>query len=104
MGGSNLHTTVLLVGVSLAVLTVITAMRQKVYLTAGLLTATVSVMVFQRDLVRDAYLSPYFDVSAREVTGESLPLILFVITLAAGLIIIAWMLKLAAEAGKEAQS
>jgi hypothetical protein len=104
MGGSNLHTTVLLVGVSLAVLTVITAMRQKVYLTTGLLTVTVSLMVFQRDLVRDAYLSPYFDVSAREVTGESLPLILFVITLAAGLIIVAWMLKLAAEAGKEAQS
>lgn len=104
MGGSGLHTAVLLAGVSLAVISLITAMRQKVYLTAGLLTATVSVMVFQRDLVRDAYLSPYFDVSDRVVTGESLPLVLFVITLIAGLAVIAWMLKLAAEAGKEARS
>ncbi len=104
MGGSVLHTSVLLVGVSLAVLSVITAMRQKVYLTTGLLITTVTVMVFQRDLLRDAYLSPYFVISDRVVTHEQLPLILFIGTLVLGLGAIAWMLKQAAMAGKEVRS
>lgn len=56
---------------------------------------TISLMVYLRDMVRDAYLSPYFQVSDRVVTGEYLPFVLFVLTLAAGLVIVAWMLKTA---------
>lgn len=104
MGGSGLHTLVLLVGAALGVAAVVTALQMRVMLTTVLLLATTVAMVYLRDLVRDAYLNPYFQVSAREVTGETLPLVLFVIILAAGLAIVAWMLKMAADAGKEVQS
>ncbi|NCC24501.1 MAG: hypothetical protein EOM25_04755 [Deltaproteobacteria bacterium] len=104
MGGSGLHTGVLLVGSALGVAAAVTALQMRLKLTVGLLLATTVAMVYLRDLVRDAYLNPYFQVGSRQVTGEALPLFLFVIVLAVGLVVVAWMLKLAADAGKEVQS
>jgi hypothetical protein len=52
-------------------------------------------MVYLRDMVRDAYLSPYLDLGKRVVTGEYSPFILFVLTLVAGVAVIAWMLRTA---------
>jgi hypothetical protein len=104
MGGSSLHTFVLLAGITLGVASIVTALRFMVKPTVALLVATIALMVYLRDLVRDAYLSPYFQVSERSVTGETFPLILFIITLILGLGVIAWMIRQATLAGKEVRS
>lgn len=103
LGGSLLHTLVLAGGAALGILSISTALAHKVGATAKLALATVVLMVWLRDLVRDAYLNPYFDVSDRVVTGEYLPFVLFVLTLAVGLAVIAWMLRTAATDSSEAR-
>ena len=64
--------------------------------------ATVSIMVLIRDLVRAAYLAPFFSVTDLKVAPQYSPMIMFLVSFAVGLVIVAYMLKLAAAAGKEA--
>lgn len=95
LGGSLPHTLIFAAGAILGIFSISNALRYNVRTTAIISVTTISLMVYLRDMVRDAYLSPYFQVSDRVVTGEYSPFILFVLTLAAGLVIIAWMLKTA---------
>ncbi|GAB6057333.1 hypothetical protein [Desulfonatronum parangueonense] len=104
MGGSGVHTLILLAGITLGVVSIATAFQRRVYLTTALLLATVILMVYLRDLVREAYLHPYFHVSERIVTDDHLPLYLFIGTLVLGLGAIAWMLNQAAVAFREVRS
>lgn len=62
---------------------------------------TVANMVLIRDVVRTAYLKPYFHVSNLKVSPQYSPMILFLIVLVAGIILIGYMLKLAFQTGKE---
>jgi len=62
---------------------------------------TVINMVLIRDVVRTAYLRPYFHVSDLKVNPQYTPMLLFLVTLVVGIVLIVYMLKLALRAGKE---
>ena len=96
LGGSLPYTLVFATGATIGIFSISNALSYNVDTTAILSLTTIILMLFLRDLVRDAYLAPYFQVSDRVVTGEYLPLVLFILTLAAGLCAIAWMLRTAA--------
>ena len=96
LGGSLSHTMVFAAGAVLGIFSISNALRYNVRPTAIISVTTISLMVYLRDMVRDAYLSPYFDVRDRVVTGEYLPFVLFVLTFVAGLAVIVWMLRTAA--------
>jgi hypothetical protein len=95
LGGSLPHTLVFAAGAILGIFSISNALRYNVRTTAIISVTTISLMVYLRDMVRDAYLSPYLDLGKRVVTGEYSPFILFVLTLVAGVAVIAWMLRTA---------
>ena len=95
LGGSLPHTLVFAAGARLGIFSISNALRYNVRTTAIISVTTISLMVYLRDMVRDAYLSPYLDLGKRVVTGEYSPFILFVLTLVAGVAVIAWMLRTA---------
>jgi hypothetical protein len=64
------------------------------------LVGTVLVMVGMRDLVRMAYLKPYFHPSNLEVTTQYGSLALFLVSFAAGLGAVAYMVSLYRKAGE----
>jgi hypothetical protein len=97
LGDSLPHTLIFAVSASLGIFSISNALRYNVGTTAILSLTTITLMILLRDMVRDAYLAPYFQVSDRVVTGEYLPLVIFILTLAAGLCVIAWMLRAAAR-------
>ena len=103
LGGSLPHTLVFATGAILGIFSISNALRYNVGTTAVISVTTISLMVYLRDMVRDAYLAPHFEVGARAVTGEYSPFFLFILTLAAGLAIIFWMLR-AASADPEVRS
>lgn len=96
LGGSLPHTLVFAAGAILGIFSISNALRYNVETTAILSVTTISLMVYLRDMVRDAYLTPYFEVSNRVVTGEYLPLVLFILTLIAAICVATWMLRTAA--------
>jgi hypothetical protein len=102
MGGSIPASILLVVGVGLSVYAVVMAFLKKVRLAAGLLVATVLVMAVLREVVRGGYLAGVFHPRDLEVVPQVSPLILFLVVFAVGLGCVAYMLKLAARAGKEA--
>ena len=102
MGRSGLHTALLALGVVLGGAAVFSAARNRVWTTAALTLATVVDMVLVRDLLRSAYLKPYFSLQELKVVPEYGSMILFLVSFAAGIAIIAYMIKLAASSGKEA--
>jgi hypothetical protein len=96
LGGSLAHTLIFVTGATIGIFSISNALSYNVGTSAILSLTTIILMLFLRDLVRDAYLAPYFQVSDRVVTGQYLPLVLFILTLAAGLCVVAWMLRTAA--------
>jgi len=66
---------------------------------------TIFIMILVRDLVRAAYLKPYFSVSDLKVVPQYSPMLLFLIVFAAGLVLVGWMLRLAWQSfnGREVQ-
>jgi hypothetical protein len=56
---------------------------------------TIFLMILIRDLVRAAYLKPWFSVSELEVVPQYSPFLVFLLFLAGGAFLIGWMLKLA---------
>lgn len=93
MGGESLATLLLVLGLFLAVGSLILGFKQKFMATAGLVLPLVYVMSFMRDSVRIASLAPYFDSSKTPVNVQWSPLILFLVTLIIGLLLIAWMVS-----------
>jgi len=65
------------------------------------LFGTVVLMALVRDLVRQAYLDPFFHVSSLRVVPQYSPLAVFLGCLVLGLFVVVWVLRLAAKAGKE---
>ncbi|PIE61268.1 MAG: hypothetical protein CSA29_04215 [Desulfobacterales bacterium] len=101
MGGGILHTILLSLGLVLSIGAMAVAMKKNVWGTVWLTLAVVLDMVLMRDLLRKAYLAPYFSPSDLNVVPDYSPLVLFLLSFAVGLALIAYMLKLAASAGKE---
>jgi hypothetical protein len=96
----------LLSGVVLGTVSVIYAMQFRVMPALFAILPTIFVMILIRDLVRAAYLKPWFSVSDLQVVPQYSPLLVFLLFLAGGAALIVWMVILvlrAADAG-EAQS
>ncbi|MFH1156849.1 MAG: hypothetical protein V1793_23880 [Pseudomonadota bacterium] len=101
LGGSSLHTALLLLAVLGGILSLVLAARQREWQALWALLSTVTLMVFTRELLRSAFLGAWFTPANLTVTGEYSPMVLFLISLAAGLVLVVYMLRLAAAAGKE---
>ncbi|MFW6332026.1 MAG: hypothetical protein ACOC23_01865 [Thermodesulfobacteriota bacterium] len=81
LGESTLHTTVFIVGLGLVVQALYYGFKNRVWPAAFSLVLLVVVMTVMRDLVRRAYLAPYFKVSDLQVLGQYTPLLAFLIIL-----------------------
>lgn len=101
LGGSSLHTLLLTMGIICGIAALFFAARNNVWATVGSALAAIVMMVLVRDLLRTAYLKPYFSPGSLKVIPEYSPMILFLVSFAIGIMIVIYMLKIAATAGKE---
>ena len=101
LGNNTLATVLLGIGLCTSLGALIAGLLQRVWLAAGTVLATVVVMVLMRDILRQAYLAPYFSLSDLTVVKQYSPMLLFLVAFAVGIGLIAYMLKLAFVAGKE---
>jgi hypothetical protein len=101
LGLSGPHTAVLWGGVAAALAAVGLAMKRRVWGAAGAVVATVTLMVVVRDLLRLDRLAPYFHPGDLTVAPQYSPALVFLGSLVLGLGVIIWMLKQAAQAGRE---
>ncbi|MEZ4386960.1 MAG: hypothetical protein R3D98_05180 [Candidatus Krumholzibacteriia bacterium] len=102
MGGNPLASVLLVVGIGLAVWAVVSGFQKKVTLAVVATVLTVLVMALMREVVRFAYLDGVFHPGDLEVVPQTSPLILFLAVFVVGIGCVAYMLRLAARAGKEA--
>lgn len=101
MGASAYGTSMLSIGIVLAIAVLYFGYKKHVLRTCTLVLLLLIDMIFMRDLVRIAYLKPYFQMSDLVVKTEYSPMIFFFVVFAGGLAMIAYMLKLALECRKE---
>ncbi|MDY0222410.1 MAG: hypothetical protein RBR67_14850 [Desulfobacterium sp.] len=94
MGGSAYGTGLLTAGLLLAGVALYCGVRRRPIGASATALVLIVVMVFMRDLVRIAYLKPWFELSHLEVRPEYSPLIFFLVIFAVGLGMIGYMLKL----------
>ncbi|MBD3221009.1 hypothetical protein GF314_07170 [bacterium] len=102
MGGSPFASILLVAGIGLGVWAVVLGFQKKVRLAAGAVVATVLVMALMREVVRFGYLDGVFHPRDLAVEPQLSPLILFLAVFVIGIGCVAYMLRLAARAGKEA--
>jgi hypothetical protein len=69
----------------------------------GMVVITVLLMVLMRDMMRTAYLQPYFQLSRLQVAPQVGVIIVFLVTFVGGLVTLGWMLKKVAQ-GKSKQA
>ena len=101
MGGSAYGTGLLLLGIILGFVVLYCGYKRMVLVSSVITLIALIDMIFMRDLVRIAYLEPYFQLSDLAVEPQYSPLIFFLATFALGLGMIAYMLKLAFGCRKE---
>jgi len=102
LGGSSFATLLFFSGLTCAGAALFFGFNKRVWPSAGAVVFTIIVMVLMRDMVRTAYLKPYFALSDLKVEPQYSPMILFMVTLIAGIGLIGYMLKLATKRKKEA--
>ncbi len=102
LGKDNLRTFLLILGILCALSALVSAAKKNTWATLGSALSTVVVMVLIRDLLRMSWIKPFFSPASLKVVPEYSPLILFLVSFAIGGVIIVYMLKIAATAGKEA--
>jgi len=100
LGGSNSATLLMLCGLTGAGTALFFGFKQRVWPSTGAVVFTIIVMVLMRDMVRAAYLNPYFALSDLKVELQYSPMILFIVTLIIGIGLIGYMLKLATNQRK----
>jgi hypothetical protein len=103
MGEDLAAMSLLLSGIIGAFLALYFGFKNRVWPCAGTTLFTIVIMVIIRDLVRRAYLKPYFSVTTLKVEAQYSPLILFIVTLIIGLFLVAYMLNLAFRKKGEAE-
>ena len=96
----------LFAGVILGGLAVVYSFRGKIFPMLYSALLTVFFMILIRELVRVAYLKPYFSVSDLIVVPQYSPLVLFLAFFIGGFFLVYWMFKRALKAleNKEVQS
>lgn len=63
----------------------------------GMVIITVALMVVMRDMVRTAYLQPYFQLSRLQVSPQTGAIVVFLLTFVGGLATLVWMLRKVAQ-------
>ncbi|WP_319526383.1 hypothetical protein [uncultured Desulfosarcina sp.] len=103
MGGAVPNTVVFVLGLVGAVVSLAFGFTRRVWPTTVATVVTVVLMAIVRDLVRGEFLKPVFHPSDLKVVAQYSPMIVFLIALVLGLGLVAYMLYLAANSGKEAE-
>ena len=80
-------------GIVLAVPAVLFGLAGRVIPAATCTLATLALMLLARSLLRTSLLAPWFSVTQLPVTPSSMPLLLFLFFLGAGLALIVWMVR-----------
>lgn len=101
MGRSTLHTAVFVIALVLVAACLAFGFKGRPKVTAVSLMLTVCMMVGLRELIRAAYLAPYYRVTGVPVEGQISPLVMFLVALVLGLGVIGYVLSLAAGVRKE---
>jgi len=104
MGESRLHTMIFLISLVVAVLVLFFSIRRNVWLSAGSVLTLLFLMIIMRDMVRTAYLKPFFELSDLTVFHQYSPLIFFLISLVLGITLIIYMIRLVFRNRKIASS
>ena len=94
LGDSALHTSVFAFAMLLFIQTVSYGIRSRVWPAVASVSVLIAVMILMRDLVRTAYLKPYFHIRDLMVIQESGPMILFFVSLILVSGAILWVLRL----------
>ena len=97
LGGSSFATLLFFSGLTGAGAALFFGFNKRVWPSTGAVVFTIIVMVLMRDMVRAAYLNPYFTLSDLKVEPQYSPMIIFIVTLIAGIGLIGYMLKLATK-------
>lgn len=100
MGGSAYATTLLVLGLILAIGLLVHGIKGVFKVSAVLLVPTMIVMVLMRDVIRAGYLSKVFSVGELRLAPQYGPLVLFLASFAVGLGLLAWMIKTGLAATK----
>ncbi|MRR55757.1 MAG: hypothetical protein EG822_14845 [Deltaproteobacteria bacterium] len=98
MGGDPVATGIFGLGLILSLVVVVAGARRKVWLCVGLVVPLMYLMSYLRDVVRTAYLEPYFRPELLPVVPQYGALVMFLAVLLAGAIAIAWMIRQAISA------
>jgi hypothetical protein len=102
-GGEAYPTLVLAAGIAFGLAALLAAAYGKFAPTLALAPASVLSMVLARDALRTMFLSPYFDPSSLELRPQYDVLALFLLVLAAGAALVAYMVRVGFRtSGKEA--
>ena len=101
MGGNMIATAAFGTGFVLALLALFLGFKGKVWPTVWTTLVTLVVMAVMREYVRHGYIREYFSPTQLEVKSQYSPLIFFLVLLVIGVGCVWYMLKLAANAGKE---
>ncbi len=99
MGGAGLHTAVFVIGLAAALTALVLGFRGAPVAAAAAVVCTVAPMAVMRELVRKAYLAPYYSPSDIKDVAQYSPFIMFLCALVVGGAIMAWVLKQARRAG-----
>ncbi|MFW9603974.1 MAG: hypothetical protein ACMV0F_03380 [Trichlorobacter sp.] len=100
MGGDALATGLMVSGIMLSLVVLVTGYMQRVITTVLLIVPLVYVMTGIRDIVRTSTLAPFMSIATTPSVSELSPLILFLVTLVAGVVVIIWMLQQVARVSK----
>ncbi|MDX9817891.1 MAG: hypothetical protein RBT16_03195 [Desulfococcus multivorans] len=102
MGSSLLHTAVFIFGIGLVIQTVYYGITVNVRAAAVSVTLLIADMILIRDLVRTAYLNPYFTIRDLTVIQQTGPMLMFWVVLATVLTLIFYLLRRLTSAKKSA--
>ncbi|MDM8523487.1 hypothetical protein QUF80_08970 [Desulfococcaceae bacterium HSG8] len=104
MGGDILHTTIFLISLALTALTLLFGFSRKVRSAAASAVVLVFFMIIMRDMVRTAWLQPFFEPSGLEVIPQYSPMILFLVSLVAGGGVVIYVIRLASAGVQECEN
>ncbi len=98
MGKNSLASGIFILALVLIVLMLVFSFRKKVVPTIFILVMLIFLMSFIRAFVRTGYLSPYFTLDRLKLVPEYSPMVLFLVSLAGGIVVLIWMIKKAWDA------
>ncbi|MBN1549971.1 hypothetical protein JW979_00820 [bacterium] len=104
MGQNILYTSMFIIGIGLSFLTVIMGYRKKVLASTVSMLLTIVLMTLTRDFLRTAYLNEHFHISKLPVIPQYSPMIVFIVSLVAGLAMVVLMLRWAHQSIKKVNS